>query len=233
MKFGANLRASPFPSHIQQISVSGASTPGITDWSTVPPLIDPLGNDQYGNCCYVAKWTWARIKYASRYNRVAPIARSDVLRDYGHTGFDPATGTHDDGTDPNEMMGTWARDPNQLIFESENWPIVWATVQPTAEVELAAALEHGPLLMMIEAPEDELDDPDTWCDPPGGGVKPLAAHEMLLLRNGPMWRVASWGRYYDWHPARASQVFRLDAALEASRVDLARLGLDFDKTMTA
>ena len=231
MKFGANLHASVLPSHVKQINLGGmAPSAAVTDWTTVPALGDPLGNDRWGCCCYAAKWTWARLKYASRYGKVQPIATTDVLRDYAHTGFDPATGAHDNGTDPNEMMLAWAKDPSQLVFEQENWPVVWATVHPAMTDELAEAIAHGPLLMSIEASAADLDDPDKWCNPPPVASGPLEGHEVLLCRNGPMWAVASWGSYYDFHPSRVSQIVRIDAALEAAHTDLSRLGLDFSAT---
>jgi len=233
MKFGALLRASAVPDCVQRINIASTFAPqmGVTDWSSVPPLIDPLGNDAHGCCCYAAKWTWARIKHAARYGRVASVDASSVLQDYAHTGFDPVTGANDNGTDPNDMMLTWAKDADQLIFEQQNWPIVWATVDPRNENELAAAVSRTPLLMTIEMSEADLGDPDSWSGPPRTYSSPPAGHEVLLLRNGSMWKVSSWGRYYDWSPERMNQVYRLDAPLEASHTDFARLGLDYDAAM--
>jgi len=232
MKYGARLWASLPPPSVPIINLGDrAPDPMVTDWTTVPPDNDPLGNDELSNCCYAAKWRWAQIAYGRRYNRVEPVSADDVVADYARgTGYDPATGAGDVGTDPNAMMLTWAENPNALIFAQENWPIVWARVRPAMLSEVSEAMTQTPLLLTAWLPEADADNPENWVNAPGSGRgwEGTDGHEMLLVRNGADgWTVRSWGRDFAWHPERLRYVHDLTAPLEATRADFARLGVDF------
>lgn len=235
MKYGARLLDSPIPPRIP-FTRAVAPSSLVTDWTTVPPDGDPIGNDYYGCCVPAAIYRWAQIALARRYNRVDPIDRADVLDLYARdTSFVIATGANDNGTDPNTAMTNWAAAKVPLIFAQETWPILWARCK-VDPAEVAEAMSQTPLLMTVWLPSADADHPENWGNAPGTGKgwEGTEGHEMLLVRNGTDgWTVRSWGLDWPWHLGRLQYVHDLAVPVEAAHTDLTRLGLDFEALRAA
>lgn len=232
MKFGARLSDSALP--WRPLVNTGSFTGGVTDWTAVsPPDGDELGNDDHSNCVQVAIFRWAQLRCAKTYNRKIVIPESAPLQLYSRTtGFNIATGSNDNGTDPNAIMTEWAKNADLFHLENQNFPILWARVHPTSIGDVAAAMAQTPLLMTTWLPEADIDDPDNWKNPAGTGAKwaPSEGHEMVLMRNGAnSWAVRTWGRDYEWHSSRLRYVHDLAAPLERIHTDPTKLGLDWEQ----
>ena len=136
-------------------------------WAKIPVAGLMLGNDQYGDCWPIAR-RWciaARRANAAGDDTVPTLAQ--VLGDYATlTGFDPATGLPDDGTDTDAGMNAWCsagvRIGDQVL------DIVHRTlVDPTNDAHVDIAINcAGPVMGTWRLPQAMM-DPANWSRAPG------------------------------------------------------------------
>ena len=166
------------------------------DWfAECPPDGDMLGNDVMGNCVPVAN-----LRLIEVWGGVALL--EDAVARYTYlTGYDPATGLPDDGTDTAKDMLNWAAAP--IVSGGRDWPILWTVVSPRNQADLAIALSATPILTTLLLPEAVRDDPEAWQRPPGTGPgwEPQYGHRVLAGKFDAWTRwVRTWGEDVQVHP---------------------------------
>jgi hypothetical protein len=151
---------------------------------------DPLGNDQFGDCADAADCQLIRL-WGGRADRAMALSRYQM-----NTGFDPATGQPDNGTDTSQDMASWCAAPI-LDLDGRPRPIYWAWVDHADETEIRAALARFPLAISVGLPAAIADDPDRWGEDPQPGWTPDEGHRIVLgFMNDRGWLVRSWGEDY-------------------------------------
>ena len=75
-------------------------------WSKAVQSWPMLGNDRYGDCAWAGPAHMEQAWAALTKKKFTPTDAM-VLKDYSSTGFDPRTGTHDDGTVMLDMLNRW------------------------------------------------------------------------------------------------------------------------------
>ncbi len=134
---------------------------------------DPLGNDQFGDCADAADCQLIRL-WGGRADRAMALSRYQM-----NTGFDPATGQPDNGTDTSQDMASWCAAPI-LDLDGRPRPIYWAWVDHADETEIRAALARFPLAISVGLPAAIADDPDRWGEDPQPGWTPDEGHRIVL-----------------------------------------------------
>lgn len=192
MRFGAIHSQPPamVPRLHSRLDMRGAPVQPRNWFATVPPDGDPLANDDYGCCVPAADFQLARI-WGGKVDRSLVLNRYRLI-----TGFDPATGQPDNGTDTATDMRQWIAAPI-LDLDGKPWPIYWATVDQTDEGAIRLALRRFPLRIVIGLPAAVAQDPDRWARPPEPGWTKDEPH-CVVLGNvwAGGWQVRSWGSDY-------------------------------------
>lgn len=194
MRFGA-IHA-PRPDAIARLSARGALTEApIPNWfARFPADGDPLGNDDIGNCVDAADCQIVRLM-GGRANRQMAMARYAMM-----TGFDPATGQPDNGSDTSADMVNWCAAPI-VDLDGRPFPIYWASVGHTDMAGVGGALARFPLVVTIGLPNQIAQYPERWREPPYPGWTADEPHRVVLgNRTGAGWWLRSWGLDYPTHP---------------------------------
>lgn len=222
----ARLSALPVPTHV--------------DWfSECPADGDALGNDAIGNCVEVADLRAIQVRRRVAHGDAWVPTREMALARYARlTGFDPASGSPDLGTDTAVDLADWVTNGIQ-VNNQDLEAVLWATVDPRATVDVVRALAHmGPLLVTLNLPL-AAQDPNAWGRAPDsthGGWRPgsWGCHRVVLgAFDAPTgWVVRSWGWDVHVHPAFwDAYVLGVDVTLSRAWLDVtgrAPPGLDWD-----
>jgi hypothetical protein len=212
--------------------------PSSADWFAICPADgDPLGNDAVGDCVPCAELRAIQVRRANARGDSWRPTRDGALSLYAAlTGFDPATGSPDAGTDTARAMASWAT--NGIRINDQNLDVVcWATVDPADAAHIAIAIGHtGPVQITLALPA-AAHDLAIWAQPPGigAGWEPASwgYHRVMVGKFDSSERVCrTWGRDVPIHPAFwSAYVVAVDATLSREWMEatgLAPSGLDWD-----
>lgn len=166
----ASFLASDFPTPPPTLDYRG----GITQWGM-------LGNDRAGDCVWAAILHSIMARIAVVTGKLITFTDADALGLYSAvTGYDPATGANDNGTDIVTALEYWKANG---IFGHKI--AGWATVDPTNPIEVRVATQiFGPLIAGVNLPrsaELQTDAGQPWSVVPfspdlGGHCIPYSAY---------------------------------------------------------
>lgn len=208
MKLGAIHR--PAPPAVRPFSLRASLSlmqpPPREDWYAKAPADgDELGNDSYGNCVEVADYQLIRLHRANAWGDSWKPTTDMTLARYAYlTGFDPATGQPDDGTDTAQDLTDWCQHGIRLDSQNLDVPF-WSVVDPQNDTEVNLAIAHcGGVLLTLLLPA-AAQDLTTWSQAPGTGDawRPgsWGPHRVLSGKyDGQTRTVRTWGRDLDLHP---------------------------------
>ena len=154
--------------------------PPSCDWhKAAPPNGDALGNDSIGNCVTCWDYQEERIRLANSMGDTwKPTAAMTIARYSRLTGYDPATGQPDDGTDTavdTADLCSRGLEINDQLLDVPHWTLL----DPTNLEHMKIAIAHfGAVAMTLNLPI-ALQDLD-FAKAPGAG---------------PDWVVGSWGMH--------------------------------------
>jgi hypothetical protein len=211
------------PNCVQSLSARAniaTSSPQSVNWfNALSADGDMLGNNQYGNCWWVARrWciTLKRALVAGDFTR--PTA-SECLQDYTFTGFNIVSGVPDQGTDISNAMTNWSTKGlwlNQQVLDIPRWLVA----DPTNDKEVMVALHScGPLMATWRLPM-AMQDLTIWDQAPGTGTDwntLWGEHETCLGASDGKQEVAirTWGQDLNVHPEiRKKYIIRIDVPLD-------------------
>ena len=211
MRLGAIHRAAPpsiAPLHARA-SLSLMTAPPSCDWhAKYPANGDALGNDTIGVCVEAAEFQTAAMRRANAWGDQRRPTADQVVALYTElSGFNPATGVPDDGTDTAQAMAAWCA--NGVYLDPQTCDVVrWATVDPAnlEHVKLAIATT-GPIQITLNLPLSAQETPNWALDPtpwlgqpdwkPGGwGPHRVGGGKY----DGDTLEVLTWGKYVPVHP---------------------------------
>lgn len=208
MRLGAIHR--PAPAAMRPLarlaSLGAMEAPPRIDWlATLPADGDPLGNDAFGDCVPAAMLQAIALRRAVAWGDVWRPSRDDAIGLYSRlTGFDPASGEPDAGTDTVAAMLAWAR--HGVAAGTTTDVSLPAPVDPhnMDHVRLALALT-GPVQATFALPAAAEGLPD-WTATPGASPDWQAAswgyHRVVVgAYDGALLTVRSWGRDIPVGPA--------------------------------
>lgn len=210
--------------------------PPSADWfSKSHPTGDMLGNDKYGNCVAVAKAITVALRRANAWGDTRYPDTDFALKIYSEdTGFDPATGLPDNGTDTNIAMQNWCTKGIWLDPQTDDIPL-WVTVNPMELDHIRIAIAHtGPVQISLNLPT-AAEDLSVWCNTPQQGADweagSLGGHRVVAGGYfGDFFAVRTWGVDVMLHPDfLKAYALGVDATLSTQWFDqtgLAPSGLD-------
>lgn len=206
-------------------------------WAKCPPDGDALGNDEYGCCVECGDLRIIQSRRANAWGDTWKPTKQMALSLYTlRTGFNQLTGQPDNGTDTVADMTAWVQHGIQL--DEQNLDVVlWATVNPARDDEIALAVAHlGPIAVSMALPI-AAQDLSTWSQAPGQGADWTPAswgyHRVAAgAFDGRQRVVRTWGNDITMHPEFWSRyVVECDAALSREWLDATGLspdGLDWN-----
>ncbi|GEM17840.1 C1 family peptidase [Gluconobacter oxydans] len=165
------------------------TVPYARDWSASVPY-QMWGNDKYGCCAFaahaalVATWTKAA-------QGLVVLSTDQVLANYAAvTGFNPATGTNDDGTVLLDELNAWRRTGFQRPGQTLDYLTAFGSIQPTDEMSIKRGIAFlGGVLAGVQVPQGFLSlglgetwDLDTLA---GDALKPAGGHAIALVGYNP------------------------------------------------
>ncbi len=231
----------PAPAAIQPLgqraALSRMMPPPRADWSSkCPPDGDALGNNTHGDCVEAAM---LRVIECRRANVWGDAWKPDTPLALGLyatlTGFNPATGLPDDGTDTAASMAYWAR--TGVLANITRDVSLWATVNPLDNTGISLAIAHaGPVLATIALPL-AAQDLAAWGQAPGaqGTWAPgsWGYHRVMVAAyDGQFRTVRTWGEDVQTHPDFwARYVVAVDVAISRgwlTTTGLTLAGMDWD-----
>jgi hypothetical protein len=239
MKLGAIHRPAPpaIRPLAERASLSLMTAPAAVDWHAACPADgDMLGNDRFGNCVPVAELRAIQMRRANAGGDQWKPAEAQALGLYGRlTGFNPATGQPDDGTDTAAAMTTWCSTGIRVNSQDEDVPL-WASVDPANLEHVRLAIAYtGPVQITLALPQ-AAQDLAVWAEAPGFGpawaARSWGCHRVISGKyDGPEFVVRTWGHDLAVHPKFwSAYVLAVDATLSREWLDttgLAPSGLDW------
>lgn len=225
LHLGKYLAASAYETAAKRIEA--IKTPATSDWTRMPgltgiapaPDTDPLGNENAGCCVFAAPAHMIRmIGQVAYWMGLAPT-RDDVIAEYARrSGYDPHTGSGDNGFVIRSMLGIWQREG---LFGTK--AVAYARVDPTDWEETAIAnwlgcgLIGGYSLPLVSQDQTDATGKQFWHVPAGGfpsgqgpgswGGHAIWSHsDSLTVMAGNSWgeRVA-WNR--EWMAACCDELW--------------------------
>jgi hypothetical protein len=181
MRLGAIHRPAPpaIRPLAERASLSLMTAPASCDWHAACPADgDMLGNDRFGDCVPVAELRAIQMRRAVVGRDAWKPAAARALELYeALTGFNPATGQPDRGTDTALAMQAWCA--SGVWINSQDVDVVrWASVDPARLDHTRLAVAHtGPVQVTLALPL-AAQDVAVWAEAPGFG---------------PAWAAGSWG----------------------------------------
>lgn len=240
MRLGAIYR--PAPLAIRPLAVRAGlhlmTAPPRADWYAKAPADgDSLGNDRYGCCVPVADYQLIRVHRANAWgDSWKPTTDMTLGRYAAMTGFDPATGQPDNGTDTADDLTAWCC--HGIRIDSQNLDVPrWAVINPAEPEHVNLAIAHlGGIQITISLPA-AAEDPSIWSKAPGTGPSwqpgTLGQHRITSSKYDELTRtVRTWGLDIEMHPEFWSRyVIATDAILSREWLDATGLtpdDLDWD-----
>jgi hypothetical protein len=202
------------------IPASALTPPAQVDWlSRCPATGDALGNDAHGDCCEAADYNLIAIRRAAAMGDAWRPTGADALGRYAElTGFDPATGANDGGTQTVADLADWCARGIRINDQDLDVPL-WAFVAHDDLGHVRAVLGlAGPLLVTLALPA-AASDLSAWAAAPGDGAAWEAGgygdHRVVLgYASDSLLRVRTWGWDVDVSPEFFSRyVLGVDAIL--------------------
>lgn len=188
-----------------------------------PADADALANDRVGNCVTAARCQMIRLWGGTADEALA-------IRLYtAWGGYDPHTGTPDNGIDTLHAMFASVASP-VVDSAGRQWPIRWAKAHHTDEDEIRAALARWPLEVTIGLPRQVAQEPGRWSEAPEPGWTADEPHRVVLgFEDGAGWWVRSWGLDVPIHPdLMRLMLLAVDVPIPVDGVEaLALDGVDF------
>jgi hypothetical protein len=244
VKLGAIHRPQPLAVRplSQRASVHRMTAPPRINWHAKCPADgDPLANDRYGCCVPVADYRIIQMRKANLWgDATKPLAATILARYSALTGFNPATGRPDVGTDTVDDMTAWCSHGIKIADQTEDVPF-WAICHPRNITEVNIAIAHtGPIAVTMQLPI-EAQDLDAWSNAPGTGIgwEPgsWGGHRVMCGQyEGSVRTVRTWGFDIPVHPDFwSAYVVAVDATISRqwlTTTGLTPLGLDFDALKT-
>jgi hypothetical protein len=211
--------------------------PTACDWfAKCPADGNMLGNDTHGNCVEVTDFRIIQVRRANAWRDTwAPTTNMCLDRYAALTGFDPATGLPDNGTDTTIDMTNWCTKGIRLDTQNVDVPH-WCTVDPHNVQHVNLAIAHtGPVAVTFNLPigAQSLD----WSKAPGTSADWKAgswgAHRIPAGKyDGSERTIRTWGRDLLVHPDFwDAYCLAVDVTVSRewlSATGLAPSGLDFD-----
>ena len=227
----------PTPATIQPFSQRAKlqlmTAPPRVDWFAKNPADrNALGNGRIGNCVPCAMLRAQETRRANAWSDVWAPTEAEAVALYSTlTGYDPATGLPDDGTDTAQAMSHWA--VNGILGDV----VLWTTVDHNAVTHVSLAIAHtGPVQVTLSLPI-AADDVSTWAKSPGDGAgwEPgsWGNHRVLVGAYDGLERVCrTWGQDVVMHPEFfARYCIGVDVTLSREWLDttgVSPAGLDWD-----
>lgn len=227
-KHGAIYRPAPLCVRPWSRLTGGASIRAAprADWHAKAPADgNPLGNDRFGCCVEAADFQVIRMRRANAWGDEWKPTPDVVLKRYAAmTGFDPAKGIPDLGTDTASDMATWCSKGIRIDSQNEDVPF-WIVLNPHDLNAVNAAIEYlGPILLTMALPS-AAENPASWSIAPGTGPgwEPgsLGYHRTIAGKyDGAIRTTRTWGRDYEMHPEFWSRyVVGADATISREWLD--------------
>lgn len=215
--------------------------PTSADWHAFAPADgDPLGNDTCG-CC-VEAWDYQEIRLR-RWNAAGdtrkPTAAEVINRYTAMTGYNPATGTPDIGTDT--AADTLDYCTNGIRLDSQTIDIPsWALIDPKDFTHMKIAIAHCCAIAITVALPAALQDDQNFDQVPGTGEEWKAGswgmHRVGSGKyDGDVFTIRTWGEDKPVHPDMMRLII-IAAEVRISRTwlrttGLTPSGLDWDALM--
>lgn len=239
-KLGARHRPQPLAIRplSERASLHLMIPPIAADWHRYcPPDNDPLGNDRLGLCVEVADARIIQIHKAVVWNDPTKPKEADIIARYAaETGYNPATGAGDNGTDTVEDMTAWSTRGIAITDQTKDIPR-WARANPQDQAEVNLSIAHaGPVAVTIALPL-AFQNLSVWDQAPGVGPQWQPAgwgfHRVMCGKFDAGFRtLRTWGRDLVIHPDSWSRfVAAVDVVLSREWLDttgLSPTGLDLD-----
>jgi len=239
MRLGAIHRRAPahIPPLAARARLAMLQAPPSADWHAKCPADgDDLGNGRYGCCVPAADYRLIQLRRANAWgDSWAPTTDMVLARYSALTGFDPATGLPDDGTDTAEDMQAWCSRGIRLDGQNEDVPL-WTVVDPAEMQHVNLAIAHfGGVAITLALPAAAQDL--AWDRAPGSGADWVPGswgnHRVCSGKyDGAVRTVRTWGRDVAMHPEFWSRyVIAVDVALSREWLDATGLsppGMDWD-----
>jgi hypothetical protein len=177
-----------------------APAPPLVDWRE-PAAYQMFGNDAVGDCVIAAEFNFMAGSAALTCQNLK-LTREGALADYGAiTGYDPATGANDNGTDPNDALKFWSHlpvgDPRKVLAYAE------VNLKDLEEVRSAIQIFGGIYLSLAmpksaQAQVGGVWDVDWWPEPWDAIPGTWGGHQVewpyLDMRGSKLGiEVATWG----------------------------------------
>lgn len=247
MKLG--LVSVPAPQHVPLLSdhvrLAALSVPLSIDYTVkAPPDGDPRGNDRIGNCVPVAAFQTTDIRMANAWDSARRSTTAQAIALYSRwTGYNPATGQPDDGTDPVQAMTDWGVHGLDVGLQAPD-AIIWTRVDPQNQDHLKIALKlSGPVQLNLALPISAQDTSRTWDVPAsglGGPAEPgsWGLHRAIFAKfDDGTFFIRTWGTDQPATPAfMRAYGTGADATLSRDWFDATGLsppGLSWDAAMAA
>jgi hypothetical protein len=191
--------------------LEAADAPAAPDWTAMPtpsgevPEVDDddLGNDTIGLCVYAAPGHQVRLIGQVTGNQLLRPTRGDVVDAYARfTGYNPATGSGDNGAYVRDMLKQWQ---DVGMYGTRANAYVQVDVKNADEVAIATwagcGLTGGYSLPIASQGQDTWDVP-TGGWPSGQGPGTWGGHCIFGQASSPGLDVGnSWGIRTPWTPA--------------------------------
>ncbi len=154
-----------------------------------------LGNDSYGDCAWAGGAHQVMLFNAIAGRQVA-FSTDGVLGDYASTGFVPATGANDNGTDLEQLAAYW-QNTGLVDAIGERHKIIGSLFfDPSDSYQLTVAnyyfITAGVGINLYEDADDDFDSGRPWTYEPGGSNYGLH-YAPIVGRKGGLWIHSTWG----------------------------------------
>ncbi|GBR56553.1 C1 family peptidase [Gluconobacter sphaericus] len=165
------------------------AVPAERDWSQNVPY-QMWGNDRFGCCAFAAQAahvaTWTKAAQG-----LVMLSTDMVLANYADvTGFDPATGTNDNGTVLLDELNKWRTVGFQRPGQTRDYLTAFGSIQPTDTASIKRGIAFlGGVLAGVIVPQGFLSLPigGTWdlSTLSGPDLTPAGGHAIALVGYNP------------------------------------------------
>lgn len=153
-----------------------------------------LGNDKYGNCAWAGAAHETMLLNAEA-GKTVEFTTEDVLSDYASTGFVPATGANDNGTDLLQMA-EYRRTTGIIDAAGIRHRIAaYLAFDPTNPDQLAIATFFftacGVASIVMDDADDLFDEGKPWTS--DGTPSNEGHYTPCIQRKSGLWQLVTWG----------------------------------------
>ena len=168
------------------------------EYAPVPIPLDPLGNDEVGDCVIAMAMHYAQNETANTGNPLTPTKKLALATYSAITGYNPNDPNTDQGTDiEGQLMPYWKAHGMPMIDSTGK--TVYHKISGFAALDLTsiaqqryASFTFGGVLWGINCPQSALDDTSNWTYDPKSPI--AGGHGVNTMGQGAAgWHVNSWG----------------------------------------